>query len=64
MQWWSLHIHGCVGHWGGIFPYVICLLAAKRFDILSLVPARYCLDQTIDAINRAKTLPDVKVMVL
>ena len=64
MQWQRLHIHGSVGHSGGIFPYAIRLLAAKRIDISPLVTARYHLDQAIDAIARAETLQDVKVMVL
>ena len=57
-------IHGSVGHSGGIFPYAIRLLAAKRIDVSPLVTARYSLDQAIDAIKRAETLQDVKVMVL
>ena len=63
MQWQRLHIHGSVGHSGGIFPYAIRLLAAKRIDISPLVTARYSLDQAIEAIQRAETLQDVKVMV-
>jgi hypothetical protein len=64
MQWQRLHIHGSVGHSGGIFPYAIRLLAAKRIDVSPLVTARYSLDQAIDAIKRAETLQDVKVMVV
>ena len=63
MQWQRLHIHGSVGHSGGIFAYAIRLLAAKRIDISPLVTARFTLDQTIDAIEQAATLQDVKVMV-
>ena len=63
LQWQRLHIHGSVGHSGGIFPYAIRLLAAKRMDILPLVTARFGLDDSIDAIKRAETLQDVKVMV-
>jgi threonine dehydrogenase-like Zn-dependent dehydrogenase len=63
LQWQRLHIHGSVGHSGGIFPYAIRLLAAKRMDILPLVTARFALDESIDAIKRAETLQDVKVMV-
>jgi threonine dehydrogenase-like Zn-dependent dehydrogenase len=64
MQWQRLHIHGSVGHSGGIFPYAIRLLASKRIDIWPLVTARYGLDQSIEAIKRAETLRDVKVMVV
>jgi threonine dehydrogenase-like Zn-dependent dehydrogenase len=63
MQWQRLHIHGSVGHSGGIFAYAIRLLAAKRMDISPLVTARFPLDQTIEAIEQAATLQDVKVMV-
>jgi threonine dehydrogenase-like Zn-dependent dehydrogenase len=63
LQWQRLHIHGSVGHTGGIFPYAIRLLAAKRMDISPLVTARFSLDQAIEAIKRAEALEDVKVMV-
>jgi threonine dehydrogenase-like Zn-dependent dehydrogenase len=63
MQWQRLHIHGSVGHTGGIFPYAIRLLAANRMDILPLVTSRFSLDQAIEAIKQAETLQDVKVMV-
>ena len=63
MQWLRLHIHGSVGHTGGIFAYAIRLLAAKRLDVSPLITARFSLDQAIDAIEQAGTLQDVKVMV-
>lgn len=64
MQWQMLHIDGSVGHAGrGIFPSVIRLLAAKRFDPSPLVTARFGLDQAIEAIQQAEKLLDVKVMV-
>ena len=46
-----------------IFPSVIRLLAAKRFDPWPLVTARFGLDQAIEAIQQAEKLLDVKVMV-
>jgi scyllo-inosose 3-dehydrogenase len=63
MQWQRLHIHGSVGHTGGIFPLVIRLLAAKRMDLSPMVTARYPLDKVIDAIQTAQRLMDTKVMV-
>ena len=63
MQWQRLHIHGSVGHSGGIFAYAIRLLEAKCMDISPLVTARFSLDESIDAIKQAETLQDVKVMV-
>lgn len=64
MQWQRLHIHGSVGHCGAIFPNVIRLLAAKRFDLSPMVTSRFSLDQAIEAIHTAEKLQDAKVMVL
>src|SRR4030042_927491 len=33
LQWQRLHIHGSVGHSGGIFGYAIRMLAAKKMDL-------------------------------
>lgn len=64
MQWRMLHIHGSVGHSGrDIFPSVIRLLAAKRFNLLPLITDRYDLSHAIDAIKKAEKLGDAKVMV-
>ena len=64
MQWRMLHIHGSVGHSGrDIFPSVIRLLAAKRFNLLPLITDRYSLEHSIDAIKKAEKLTDGKVMV-
>lgn len=63
LQWQRLHIHGSVGHSGGIFPYAIRLLAAKRINLLPMITARFTLDQAIEAIQRAEKLADAKVMV-
>ncbi|MHB9037263.1 MAG: scyllo-inosose 3-dehydrogenase [Armatimonadota bacterium] len=64
MQWQRLHIHGSVGHSGGIFPYAIRLLAAKRMDLSPMVTSRFPLDKTIEAIQTAEKLQDAKVMVI
>ena len=64
MQWQMLHIDGSVGHAGrGIFPSVIRLMAAKRFDPSPLVTARFSLAKAVEAIQQAEKLVDVKVMV-
>ena len=64
MQWQRLHIHGSVGHSGAIFPHVIRLLAAKRFDLSPMVTSRFPLDDAIEAIHTAEKLQDAKVMVV
>ena len=64
MQWPRLHIHGSVGHSGAIFPYVIRLLAAKRFDLSPMVTSRFPLDDVIEAIHTAEKLQDAKAMVV
>lgn len=64
MQWQRLHIHGSVGHSGGIFAYVIRLLAAKRMDLAPMVTSRFALDQAAEAIKTAEKLQDAKVMVV
>jgi hypothetical protein len=64
VQWQRLHIHGSVGHSGGIFPQVIRLLAAKRIDLSPMVTARFPLEKTIEAIKQAEKLGDAKVMVI
>ena len=64
VQYWMLHIHGSVGHSGrDIFPSVINLMEAKRIPTLPLITARYSLGQTLEAIQRAETGLDVKVMI-
>ena len=63
VQWQRLHIHGSVGHSGGIFPYAIRLLASKRINLLPMITARFPLDQAIEAVQRAEKLQDAKVMV-
>jgi threonine dehydrogenase-like Zn-dependent dehydrogenase len=64
MQWRQLHVHGSVGHAGsGIFPSVIKLMASKRIDLTPLVTARFPLEQSIEAIQQAEKLNDVKVLV-
>jgi threonine dehydrogenase-like Zn-dependent dehydrogenase len=63
MQWQRLHIHGSVGHSGGIFPYAIRLMAAKRLDLSPMVTSRFGLDKSIEAIQKAERLEDAKVMV-
>lgn len=63
LQWQRLHIHGSVGHSGGIFPYVIRLLAAKKLDLSPMITSRFALDQAIEAVKLAEKLGDAKVMV-
>ena len=64
MQWRMLHIHGSVGHSGrDIFPSVIRLLAAKRFNLLPLITDKHDLAHAIEAIKKAEKLGDAKVMV-
>jgi threonine dehydrogenase-like Zn-dependent dehydrogenase len=58
-----LHIHGSVGHTGGIFPYAIRLLAAGRIKLLPMITSRFGLDQAIEAVKTAEKLGDAKVMV-
>lgn len=64
MQWQRLHIHGSVGHTGGIFPQVIRLLAGQRMDLSPMVTSRFSLDRVIEAIKTAEKLQDAKVMVI
>jgi len=63
VQWQRLHIHGSVGHTGGIFPYTIRLLAAGRLKLLPMITSRFSLDQAIEAVKTAEKLNDAKVMV-
>jgi threonine dehydrogenase-like Zn-dependent dehydrogenase len=63
MQWQRLHIHGSVGHTGGIFPHAIRLMASKRMDLSPMVTSRFSLDEAIEAIKQAEQLGDAKVMV-
>jgi threonine dehydrogenase-like Zn-dependent dehydrogenase len=63
LQWQRLHIHGSVGHTGGIFPHAIRLLAAGRLNLLPMITSRFSLDQAVEAVRTAEKLNDAKVMV-
>ena len=55
LQWQRLHIHGSVGHTGGIFPYAIRLLASGRLNLLPMITSRFNLDQAIEAVKTRRS---------